>query len=181
MILRACYAECGRATQRAATPAQPDSRMVGERETGREPFDRRTAANDPQDFPTMGDQQRVVSAESRPIPQTAPDRPSECERSHLTCRRCEVCAREFVPKRRWQRGCGSPACRAAASRRRRADRLREGLEQIAEALNLGAVEEANARWAHCSTLPRCRRSLTSGGSLGRWGMDPQRPCFRLTA
>jgi hypothetical protein len=96
-------------------PRNQISRMVSERETGREPFVGRTASNDRQGlFPPWNDQQRVVSAEWRPIPQTATDRLSECERSHLTRRRCEVCAREFVPKRRWQRGCGSPACRSSS-------------------------------------------------------------------
>jgi hypothetical protein len=93
----------------------------------------------------VDDQQRVVSAESRPIPQTAPDRLSERERSHFTPYRCEGCGRQFAPKRRWQRSCGLPRCRAATSRRRRADELRNELEGIAEALDQDSVERARAK------------------------------------
>ena len=73
--------------------------------------------------------------------------PSERERSHLMARLCEGCGHEFIPKRRWQRGCGSPGCRVAASRRRRAAELRTELERIAKALDSEDVQGARARLA----------------------------------
>jgi len=48
MILRARCAKRGIVTRGAATPAQPDFTNGSERETGREPFDLRTASNGPQ-------------------------------------------------------------------------------------------------------------------------------------
>src|SRR5262249_48373474 len=79
------------------------------------------------------------------------DRPeeacSECERSHLMARLCAGCGREFISKRRWQRGCCRPAWRVAASRRRRAAELRTELELIAKALDREEVQGARASLA----------------------------------
>jgi len=75
------------------------------------------------------------------------ERSSECERSHLATGLCEGCGSEFVPKRPWQRGCGRPSCRAAASRRRWAAELRAELERIAKALDSEDVQGARARLA----------------------------------
>jgi hypothetical protein len=72
---------------------------------------------------------------------------------------CEDRGREFVLRRSWQRGCGSSACRAAASRRRRADELRNELEGIANALDRDDVDAARAKLQTLiSTLREKKRS-----------------------
>jgi hypothetical protein len=96
----------------------------------------------------------IVRAESH----SRPNRPSERERSHLTPYRCEGCGRQFAPKRRWQRSCGLPRCRAAPSRRRRADELRNELEGIAEALDQDNVETARAKLQALISTLRDRRA-----------------------
>jgi hypothetical protein len=57
---------------------------------------------------------------------------------------CKACGRPFKRNRPWQRGCGSPSCRAAASRRRQNRRLMELFDQIAKALDRNDVEAARA-------------------------------------
>jgi hypothetical protein len=57
---------------------------------------------------------------------------------------CNSCGRVFTHCRPWQRGCGSPACRAGASRRRQQRQLRELFNQLEEALARGNLEGAQA-------------------------------------
>jgi hypothetical protein len=66
----------------------------------------------------------------------------EPERSDLGELVCNSCRRVFTPCRPWQRGCGSPACRADASRRRQQRQLRELFNQLDEALGRGDIEGA---------------------------------------
>jgi hypothetical protein len=71
-------------------------------------------------------------------------RKPKCERSHSDGILCDGCGLPFTPKRPWQRRCGSPKCRAAASRRRRARQLRELFDRLRGALETGDIDKARA-------------------------------------